>query len=62
MIIRIQILALLFFFQTLLSTALAEGVRIAVATNFLSTLKEVIANFEQDTDHTAVISSGSQAG
>lgn len=44
------------FFPRLVS---AEEVRIAVATNFLSTLKELGHNFENETDHVLVISSGS---
>ena len=40
-------------------SASAEEVRIAVATNFLATLKEIVRNFSRDTGHTAVISSGS---
>ena len=59
MIGKIHIFALLFLFQTLLSAAWAEEVRIAVATNFLATLKEIVKNFERDTGHAAVISSGS---
>jgi molybdate transport system substrate-binding protein len=59
MFLRIYIFAIVFFSQTLLSTALAGEVRIAVATNFLATLKEIVANFEQDTEHTAIVSSGS---
>lgn len=37
----------------------AEEVRIAVATNFLSTLKELVRHFEHETGHVVVISSGS---
>ena len=36
-----------------------ETVRIAVATNFLATMKEIVNNFEKNTGHTAIISSGS---
>jgi len=56
---NIHTVALFFFFQILLSNALAEEARVAVATNFFSTLKEIIVNFEHDTDHTVVLSSGS---
>lgn len=49
----------LIFFQSLLSTAVAGEVRVAVATNFLSTLKEIKKSFEQNTGHRAIISSGS---
>jgi len=59
MIIRIHTVAIVFFFYLLLSAAAAEEVRIAAATNFLSTLKEIVVNFDRDTGHTAVISSGS---
>ncbi len=59
MFFRIHILAIVFFSQTLLSTALAGEVRIAVATNFLATLKEIVKNFEEDTGHVAIVSSGS---
>ena len=59
MLTRIYSFALLFFFQILLVTAPAEEVRVAVSTNFLATLKEIIIHFEKDTEHTAVVSSGS---
>lgn len=59
MIARILFFILLFFFQFLLSTALADEVRVAVATNFFTTLKEIVAKFEEETGHTAVVSSGS---
>jgi molybdate transport system substrate-binding protein len=41
------------------STALAEEVRVAVAANFLTTLNEIITNFQADTGHTVVVSAGS---
>ena len=41
------------------ATGAAEEVRVAVATNFLATLNEITTNFERDTGHTAVVSSGS---
>ena len=51
---------LFFLFLTICSaTSAAEEVRVAVAANFLATLNEIVANFEQDTKHTAVVSSGS---
>lgn len=59
MITRVHFFILPFFFQVLLSTAAAGEVRIAVATNFLATLKEIVINFERDTKYTAVVSSGS---
>ena len=59
MIFRIHILVLLFCSQILVVSASAEEVRIAVATNFLVTLKEIVRNFSRDTGHTAVVSSGS---
>ena len=59
MIFRIHILVLLFGLQIFVFSASAEEVRIAVATNFLATLKEIVRNFSRDTGHTAVISSGS---
>ncbi len=37
----------------------AEDVRIAVASNFAATLREIVAGFERDTGHAAVVSSGS---
>lgn len=59
MVAKIFLFVFILFFQILLSFAVAGEVRIAVATNFLSTLKEIVVNFEQDTEHTAIISSGS---
>ena len=41
------------------SIATAEEVRVAVAANFLTTLNEIITNFQTDTGHTVVVSSGS---
>jgi len=57
--VRKIIFSLIFFSQVLVSTAAAEEVRIAVATNFLTTLKEIVANFKQDSGQGAVVSSGS---
>jgi len=59
MIIRIHTVAMVFFFFLFLSAPAAEEVRIAVATNFLSTVKEIVVKFERDIGHTAVVSSGS---
>ena len=56
---RIQMVLVFFFFQVFLTTAAAEEVRVAVATNFLATLKAIIIHFERDTGHTIVVSSGS---
>ena len=42
-----------------MSAVLAEEVRVAVASNFLSTLKAIVTDFNQVTGHTAVVSSGS---
>lgn len=50
---------IILFFQTFVAAAAAEGVRVAVATNFLATAKKIITHFEQDTAHAAVVSSGS---
>lgn len=41
------------------AASVAEEVRVAVAANFLSTLNVLAAQFEQDSGHTAVVSSGS---
>jgi molybdate transport system substrate-binding protein len=59
MIMKILTLTLVFYFQVCLSTAWTGEVRIAVATNFLSTLNEITKNFEHDTGHAVVVSSGS---
>ena len=59
MIFRIHIFVFLFCSTIFVPLAVAEEVRIAVATNFLVTLKEVVRKFSQDTGHAAVISSGS---
>jgi len=59
MICRVHIFVFLFCSQMFVFSASAEEVRIAVATNFLATLKEIVRNFSRDTGHTAVISSGS---
>lgn len=56
---RVFIFVFIFFFHVWLITAAAEEVRVAVAANFLTTLNEIVTNFEKDTDHTAVVSAGS---
>lgn len=57
--IRTLLLALLIFFHILLMTVSAKEVRVAVAANFKSTLKEIATHFERDTGHTLLISFGS---
>lgn len=37
----------------------AEEIHVAVASNFLATLNEIVNHFERDTGHTAAVSSGS---
>ena len=59
MITKIHSVLFLLFFTICSATSAAEEVRIAVAANFLGTLNEIVSHFEQDTGHTAVISSGS---
>ncbi len=49
----------MFFFYVCLTTVAAEEVRVAVAANFLATLNEIITNFQTDTGHTILVSSGS---
>ena len=51
--------SLTIFFSICLTTASAEEVRVAVASNFLGTMNELITNFQEDTGHTVVVSSGS---
>ncbi len=41
------------------AASVAEEVRVAVAANFLATLNTIATKFEQDSGHTAVVSSGS---
>ena len=41
------------------ATSAAEEVHVAVASNFLATLNEIVNHFERDTDHAAAVSSGS---
>ncbi len=59
MLFRTFLFALLVFFSILLTTASAEEVRVAVAANFTSTLKAIAIQFERESRHTALISSGS---
>lgn len=59
MMIRTYIFPLMFFFYCCLTTAAAEEVRVAVASNFFGTMNEIIMNFQGDTGHTVVVSSGS---
>ena len=59
MIIRVHTCLLILFFSIFVSPVLAEKVKIAVASNFLSTMKEIVTEFEQDTGHSALVSSGS---
>ncbi len=56
---RVPLFAFMFFFYVCLATAKAEEVRVAVASNFLSTLNEIITHFEKDTGHTVLVSAGS---
>lgn len=55
----IQAFLSLLFLTISPGTGAAEEVRVAVAANFLTTLNEIATNFERDTGHTAVVSSGS---
>jgi molybdate transport system substrate-binding protein len=57
--ITTQLLALIIFFHVLLNPAAAEEVRVAVAANFQSPLKEIALHFEKTSGHTTLISSGS---
>jgi molybdate transport system substrate-binding protein len=56
---RLQAVLCIVFFHVWLTAATAEEVRVAVAANFLATLNEIVKNFEKDTGHTVVVSSGS---
>jgi len=49
----------IFFFHVCLSTAEAEEAHVAVASNFLTALQDIVSKFENDTEHTVVISAGS---
>ena len=59
MVANVSGFLLILFFQMFSAVAVAEEVRVAVATNFLATAKELITYFEQDTAHVVVVSSGS---
>ncbi|MDR4496047.1 MAG: molybdate ABC transporter substrate-binding protein [Nitrospirales bacterium] len=59
MFLRVSILVLIGFLCICVTTATAEEARVAVAANFLSTLNEIVMNFEKDTGHTVVVSAGS---
>ena len=59
MITKIHSFLFLLSFTLCPATGAAEEVRVAVAANFLATLNEIASNFERDTGHTAVVSSGS---
>lgn len=59
MIVKIPGFLLVLFLHVFVAPAAAEEVRVAVAANFLAALNEIVINFEQDTGHTAVVSSGS---
>lgn len=59
MIAKIHGFLLLLFLTIGSATGVAGEVRVAVAANFLATLKEIVSTFEQTTEHAAVVSSGS---
>ncbi len=59
MIAKLHSLLFLLFLTWCPVTSAAEEVRVAVAANFRATLDEIVTRFEQDTGHTAVVSSGS---
>ena len=59
MFVRIYVLAFMVFCSCFVSVAVADEVRVAVGSNFLTTLNEIVTNFQKDTRHTVVISSGS---
>ncbi len=59
MFIRIFFILLFSLLYVFVVTASAKEVRIAVATNFQTTLNAIAADFERDTGHTTLISSGS---
>lgn len=59
MIAKIHNFLFLLFVTICTATAAAEEVRVAVAANFRAALDEIVTRFEQDTGHTAVVSSGS---
>ena len=59
MIIKISFIIYLMVAHVLVTTGWAGEVRIAVATNFQTTLKEIATKFEYASGHTTQISSGS---
>lgn len=59
MIAKLHNLLFLLFLTIWPSTSVAEEVRVAVAANFLATLNTLAIQFEQDSGHTVVVSSGS---
>ncbi len=59
MIAQIRGVLCLLFVAACPAASVAGEVRVAVAANFLATLHEIAANFERDTGHVAVVSSGS---
>lgn len=59
MFLRVPTVVFIFFFYGCVTTAAAEEVRVAVATNFLGTLKEIVTHFQANTRYTILISSGS---
>lgn len=59
MFLQVHTFALMFFFYVCVTTAAAEEVRVAVAANFLTTLNEIVTNFQSDTGHIILVSSGS---
>lgn len=59
MIAKLHSLPFLLFFMIWPAASVAEEVRVAVAANFLATLNTIATKFEQDSGHTAVVSSGS---
>ena len=59
MIAKLHSFLCLLFLTICPATSSAEGVRVAVAANFLAPLNAIVLAFEQDTGHAAVVSSGS---
>lgn len=61
LLMRVGIPTVLFFLAShvCMSAAAADQVRVAVASNFLGTMNDLARNFQADTAHTVVISSGS---
>ncbi|MEO8324981.1 MAG: molybdate ABC transporter substrate-binding protein [Nitrospirota bacterium] len=59
MFLRVYTFAFMVLCYVCVSPAAAQEVRVAVAANFLATLNEIVTNFQTDTGHTVVVSSGS---